>query len=490
MTPSRLSIDFTEEGHPVFPQISFSQFQRLPVGTRKLLAGLNRVIQTDTYNRTMNAWKGDEWATPETYALQMRRTGKARFLICAGIRNALEGIFGAPITQAEVDFAAEFYRTRASVPHFNEAMWRTVVNDHDGRLPLDVDCVQDGTAILKGDPVLRVSGPGELAAHIEPALHRIFYQSLVATDAWRISQLVGNRFIEVGKRGTPTEDMHVDATEAMYIGGGINLTSNDAAMAAHEELHDVGTMGHRYVQFKNTEIEAFETAIEKSESSVTLLIDLIDSYKGIDKALELKKKHRNTGKKIWIRVDSGDLIAQTLYILGRQRELGFTDPAMDKVVIEDLNEIEDMEKIENAVSEAGYNPQAFLLFGAGGLLVTKDKERSKASTGYKLTAVGDTPKMKFAEPGKESIPGKPELIRCASGDRMIAQVGEFPDAKSLYVPACRQGVLLLNGYKAAARQRAITTTAELCDNAQTVSAISPVTLLMIANLRKHYELSE
>ncbi|MES2198974.1 MAG: nicotinamide phosphoribosyltransferase domain-containing protein [Chlamydiota bacterium] len=426
-----------QERYLAFPNISYAEFQRLPEELRMNIVSKNRILQTDTYNRFMNHIKGTDWNKKEVYVLQMRKAADG-YLIVNGLQTQLEKVFGMPIAQAELDFADEFYKT-ANVPFFNKEMWQGVIDDHQGRLPINVHAVQDGTAILTGDPVLRVEGPGELAAHFEADFHRLFYQTLVATTAHKINELVGaNRFIEVGKRSTPTEEMHLQATRAMYEGGGITLSSNDAAAACFKEIKDVGTVGHRLIQHYEDEETSFETIIQGSDKS-TLLVDLVNSMSGIEKVLALKQKYRASGKVIWLRLDSGNLKDLTKYILQRFQELGFTDPKLDKVVVEDLSNPEEMKEIDIAMKDAGYDPINHVIYGAGGLLVFTKKGRSDASTGYKLSEVDGAPKMKFSDsPGKESLPGKPEIVYL-DGKRIIAQENEFPNAESTFRLAVEMG---------------------------------------------------
>ena len=336
-------------------------------------------------------------------------------------------------------------------------MWESIVEDNGGQIPLEIHAVPDGTAVLAGDPVIRVTGPGEIAAHFEPDMHRIFYETLVATTAHEIERKIGaDRFIEVGKRGTPNEETHLQAAVAMYAGGGITYTSNDAAAACYPQLKDVGTLGHRFIQFYDTEEEAFREAIENTDTT-SLLIDLTDSIRGIDMALKLKEEYRDTGKKIWIRLDSGDITAQTLYALQKFQELGFTDPVLDKVVVEDLSTVDDMVAIDQTVEEAGFDFKSHVLYGAGGLLVTKMKGRSDASTGYKLAQAERhgqlEDKVKFSDsPGKESLPGKATLVE-QDGERTIAQIGEFPEREDLLVPAYKDGEILFEEDHESTRHR-------------------------------------
>ncbi len=432
-----------------FPDdLTYEEFLSFPQRLREEIAEKNRIIQTDTYNRSMAHCKQELWSAGENYVLQLRRAPRG-YLIASGIRRHIENAVGMPITQNQFDFAKAFYENYAQVPFFNEDMWRMVLEKHGGYLPIEIDAVPDGTALLPGDPVLRVKGGvcGELAAHIEPELHRVFYDSLVATQAHEIAQKIGaDRFIEVGKRGALSREVHLQAVAAMYQGGGLYMSSNDSAAAVHPEIKDVGTLGHRFIQFYETEEEAFVQAIENMDS-VSLLIDLTDSIRGIDLALKLKERYRDSGKKIWIRLDSGDLTEQTLYALKEFQRRGYTDPSLDKIVVESISDVDEMVELDRVVERAGFDARAHILYGAGGLLVSKDKIRSVASSGYKSSGVyvnGELdPKCKFSNsPGKESIPGWPGIYQTENG-RLIAQVGEMPELPDLLIPAYRNGEILL-----------------------------------------------
>ncbi|HCY21647.1 TPA: hypothetical protein DIC40_07560 [Patescibacteria group bacterium] len=169
---------------------------------------------------------------------------------------------------------------------------------------MKIRAVEDGTVLKPKEPVMVVSGPAELAAIYEPVFLRAFFKSIVATDAYYLEQIIGQgRVAEFGKRATPNEDFHLDAVEANIVGGGLKLTSNDTAALVYPQTLSGGTTAHRYFSCYPTEDEAFVNAIESSDK-IALLVDLIDSYKGIDKIVALKKKYRATGKVVGMRLDS------------------------------------------------------------------------------------------------------------------------------------------------------------------------------------------
>jgi nicotinic acid phosphoribosyltransferase len=440
-----------------FPKISRVDFDSLPLFARSALITRNRIVNTDTYNRTMTELSAlREWE-PEVnrnlvgdaavYTFSMRHS-PFNYIIAAGVQEMLDALSALPIAQSELDFAKEYYKD-ATVPFFHPEMWQAVI-DNGGQLPFEVHGVEDGTVLLPGEPFLTIKGPAELVAHFEQVFHRMFYPSMVATRAHVIRQILGDpdRFIEVGKRGTPTEETHHIALRAMYIGGGFTRTSNDAARALLEAFKDSGTMGHRYVQSMPSVEAAFRHAM-KSLPALSLLVDLVDSYEGLDLSVRLKQEDGEARKPAFPRLDSGEILKQVRYYLKITNELGLTDPARDSVVVEGIESIDDIAEIEAMISsEFGEEAKKRVRYGAGGLLVSEQVSRKDASTGLKLSRCTmengksmDTLKLSNS-PGKESTPGAPRLV-IIDGNRIVAQLGEQLEgmARELFVP------LLINGRK-------------------------------------------
>ncbi len=416
-----------------FPEdLTFNEFRLINPEIRKQIILRNPIIQSDTYNRTMEHLAGEDLNKEGVYVLQLRKA-KSGFLIATGIQDVVNEIANVKITQAQLDFAKDYYAQSSGVPYFNPEKWETVIRDHGGKLPFEIYGVKEGTSVLPGDPILRVHGPNELVAHFEPYFHRIFYPTLVATNARRIAEIIDpSRFIEVGLRGVENNDKHLIAVKAMYIGGGIRNTSSDMANAYYPQFNLIGTIGHRYIQSFVNEEEAFRHAVENLPA-VTLLVDLNDSYEGIEKALRIKREYRNSGKKIWMRLDSGDLLAECVYALRRQEELGLKDPELDKIVIEGIESIEQLEDIESKLKMLDLPAEDYVIYGAGGLLVSENTARCDASSGFKLAKYDGRPTAKFTNSsGKSSIPGVPFLGEL-KGERIISQSGEHV-RRSLFQP--------------------------------------------------------
>lgn len=473
-------------------QPTYEEFQTLPDWQRMRIIAENRIINTDTYNRTMDHLRGPEgWKEQETYVLQMRRSPYG-YLVAAGVEDAVAELTDTAITQEEVDFAEAFYADR-NIPFFNKEMWQTVVDEHDGKLPFEIYGAVDGTVMLPGEPLLRVTGPGELIAHFEHIFHRPYYATLVATKAHEITEILGdpNRFIEVGKRGTPDEQTHLTAVKAMQIGGNITLTSNDAGAATFENVTPVGTIGHRYVQRFETVEDAFRHAIENLDA-VSLLVDLVDSFQGLETALKLKQEYRDTGKKIWVRLDSGNLKEQVRFYLDACNELGYVDPLLDRITVEGFESLDDIREIEAILTD---EEKKRVVYGAGGMLVSERTARGDASTGFKLAEYENTvgemvSSMKFSNsPGKESLPGEP-TVGFIDNERYIAQAYEIASGNDLlellYNPLVRrQQTLPRDAYTRCQEQfQAIQPHLEAGNKAK----ISPETMRKIGEVMCRYNL--
>lgn len=452
----------------VFPHITYAEFEKITdIRVRKEIIKKNKLLKTDAYNRTMTDIRGEKWMKEETFTLSFRKNAGKTFNVVYGIKDKLVELFGTPITQWELDFASDFYAAQAKIwgnDSFNKAMWQDILDNHNWYIPLEIKAVADGSTLKAWEPVMTVTWPGELAAIYEPFFMGPTFKSVVATDWLTITNLMHQGRIvvwddqdqirvtniikwiyadEFGLRSTINQDHHFDAAEALIIWAWLQATSSDATAAVFPQLRTSGTIAHRYLASYEVEVDAFEEAIQKKDK-VTLLVDLIDSFEWIEKIIALKKKYRNTWKKIWIRLDSGDLCAQTLYALRRFKEEWMLDPVLDKIVVADIRAIEDIEKIETAVWDMNIDPRDHVYYGLGELLVNKNKTRSRVSTGYKLTWTDwrNTGKLSN-DAGKIPTPWKLN-IEVRENERVIVQDEEAIQGKRLLNIVYKNGDLRYN----------------------------------------------
>lgn len=256
--------------------------------------------------------------------------------------------------------------------------------------------------------------------------------------------LNGNRVVEFGNRSAINHEHHLAAVEACYVGGGMDRSSNDLAALVYPQIKAAGTTAHRFYASYPTEEAAMEEAIINGDENVALLIDLVESYSGIEKAIALKKKYRNSGKKIAIRLDSWDIAAQTVYALKRLKEEWMLDPTQDKVIASDISSIGAIRNVEQSVRDAWFNPEEFVMYGLGGLLVAKEKTRDQLSVGYKLSDTEEGAVIKLSsDKWKQSLPGIPNIEMRKDG-RYIVQEQEEAQGERLLKRVLEHGVPLFD----------------------------------------------
>lgn len=417
-----------------FTQIDFEDFQKIQyLDERKEIVKKNKILRTDAYNRTMDYIKWEKWDKIETFYLSLRKATNGVSNVIYWVKSIVDEVCRNSITQRELDFATDFYSYQTKKwwnGKFNPNRWQRIIDDNNWMLPIKVSWVDDWTVLNAWEPAIVVQWEAEIAAIFEPLFLRLFYKSAVASCAKIIDDIIWEgRVVEFGYRSAINDDMHMDAMESLVVGWNITRTSSDVTACALDLLAD-WTTAHRFFTAYATEDEAMIEAIEKNEK-IALLVDSVESFAWIDKIMKLKKDYPN--KIIAPRLDSWDLVAQTLYALNILKEQDMLTPA-HKIVVADISTIDDIIKIENACIEAGFNPKDHIVYGLWGLLVARDKTRDAVSGGFKLSCTEDQATMKFSNDiKKQSIPWNPN-VEIRDWERYIVQEDEEIEGLRLLKP--------------------------------------------------------
>ena len=395
-----------------FPNITFDEYQNITdEQLRQDIAKKNKILQTDTYNRTMNFIK---WPVRsnlvETFTFAMRRAPEwSTYIVVDWIRKMIKNLFSYPITQSELDFAKEFYEYQSKkwgVWYFDADMWQKVI-DNWWYMPLSIRAVPDWTLVHAGEPVLTVTWPAELAAVFEPMIIRPFFKSAIATTWNQYAEAIWWTLwpiCEQWKRAWASEETHMDWVWSLIVWWWLDKTSNDAAALVYD-LKTSGTTAHRFYASYDSEDEAMEAAAEIN--NMVILTDLIDPISWIDKALKIKQRKQSEWKNVMLRLDSGDIAQLAIYALNRQKELWMMDFKKDKICISDgvstIGKFRD--EVCDAVRKAWFDPDLYLMFWIGWWLIANNKTRDAMSAAYKLTNTEEWPTWKLSgDRWKETIP--------------------------------------------------------------------------------------
>jgi len=246
-----------------------------------------------------------------------------------------------------------------------------------------VYAMKEGTVVFPQEPLLRVHGTLIEAQLVESMLLAIVnFQSLIATKAARIYLASGGgNVIEFGLRRAQGLDGALSATRAAFIGGAA-ATSNTLA----GKLYDIpvrGTMAHSWVMAFENELDAFEKYAALYPDQAILLIDTYDTLgSGVENAIRIGRKLKKQGKRLGVRLDSGDLEYLSKQCRRRLDDAGLQDARI--IVSNELNE----EIIQQLVT-AGSPIDSW---GVGTQLVTGGNE-SAFSGVYKLAAKREGDRM-------------------------------------------------------------------------------------------------
>ena len=272
----------------------------------------------------------------------------------------------------------------------------------------------EGTICYPNTPIVTVTAPVIEAQLIETMLLlTVNFQSLIATKASRICRAAkdaGQIVMEFGARRAHGSDAAILGARAAYIGG-----ADATATVIADEMYGIpaiGTMAHSWIQFFDTEYEAFKAYAEVYPDNCTLLIDTYDILKsGVVNAIKVAKDVLiPMGKRLkGVRIDSGDLA----YFSKKLRKILDAEGMSDcKIVVS--NSID--EYLIKSLQKQGAKIDSY---GVGERMITSKSDPVFGGV-YKLAAVQNdkgefVPKIKISENvEKITNPGRKKLWRIYS----------------------------------------------------------------------------
>ncbi|MDO5410690.1 MAG: nicotinate phosphoribosyltransferase [Lachnospiraceae bacterium] len=326
------------------------------------------------------------------------------FVISAGLEQLIEYIDNLSFTNEDI----EYLRSRNM---FDEGFLNYLKDFH---FRGTIEAVPEGTIVYPYMPIVTVTAPAIDAQLIETMLLLILnHQSLIATKANRICRQADKSVVmEFGARRAQGADAAILGARACYIGG-----AGATATTIADQLFGikaVGTMAHSWIQFFDSEYEAFKAYAEIYPNDCTLLIDTYDIMdSGIVNAVKVAKEilepagHRLKG----VRIDSGDLA----YFSKKLRSYLDANGCPDCSIV-----------VSNSIDEwliASLNQQGACInsYGVGERMITAKSDPVFGGV-YKLAAVcaedgSYIPRIKISEnPEKITNPGKKILWRIYDND--------------------------------------------------------------------------
>jgi len=311
---------------------------------------INRIIDTDSY-------KASHWlqyppnTTRAFFYLESRGSDRNwNDTVFFGLQYILKRYFASPFTQEMVEEAREVI-TAHGLP-FNYAGWSRLIEKHEGRLPLRIRAVPEGSIVPLHNVLMTVETTDAefawLASWFETQLMRIWYAITVATQSYQIKKDVYKYLIESSDDpdGEILYKVHdfgargVSSQETAAIGGAAHLvnflgTDTMAALLLHREFYHASMAGfsipaaeHSTVTAwgRDAEVESYRNLLRNFAKPGALLAVVSDSW-NIYNAVEhlwgeqLRQEVIDSGARIVIRPDSGDpveVVSRVVALLGEK----------------------------------------------------------------------------------------------------------------------------------------------------------------------------
>lgn len=421
---------------------------------------------TDLYHidAAYMAWKGGHIGTA-TFDLYTRSTPFAGgFMLVAGLEPALDYLQRFSYTD---DHLAYLTSIKDYEPAFLEFL-------SDLRFSGDIFGMMEGEIAFPNEPILRVTAPFHEALMLESGLLRaIGVSTLIATKAARLT-LAANGALLSDFAFRRAHAPHI-ATRAGYIGG--CHSTSFVAGAMQYGIPPAGTIPHALVQAYPSEIEAFR-AVASALPTYSFLLDTYDVPKGIENAIEVAKEEqaRSGHQMVAVRLDSGDLIADSHMVRKKLDEAGLTDVRV--LVSGDIDEYRIQEILGAAAPIDGFGVGGNLGVGLG--TVESGSVGGVIGAVYKLvwfdSDAGTPARIKLAG-GKSTLPGRKLAFRIDAFERDVVQLEQEPappNSRPLLQPIVESGVRVAPEFTVTEiRDRAMAALASLPESLRKLTVTEP-----------------
>lgn len=411
----------------------------------------NPLIDSDSYKASHYLQYSKN--TSETFFYLESRGGKYPETVFFGLQYILKEYLTHKITMEEVEEAKAFIEAHGEP--FNYDGWKYIVEEHNGKIPLEIRAVPEGTVVPNHNVLMtaRTTDPKAyfVGSWFETLLMRIWYSITVATQSHFIKKDILS-FLEKTS-DSPMDEINfklhdfgargVSSRESAGIGGAAHLVS----FMGSDTMEGVRYANHYYNHVMagfsipaaehstitawgpDKEVEAYRNMLKQFAKPGSLVAVVSDSY-DLENAVKniwgnkLKQEVIDSGATVVVRPDSGHpptIVLKTVSLLAEAygtevNSKGYKVlPSCIRVIQGDGINRESINEILTVLTDAGYSASN-VTFGMGGALLQK-VNRDTQRFAYKLSAIreGDGPykevfKNPKTDPTKASKGGRLDLV--------------------------------------------------------------------------------
>lgn len=457
----------------------------------------NPTIITDSYK--LVHWPMYPAKTEYVYSYFESRNG-AHFneTVFFGLQYIIKEYLSRRVTQKDIEEGEALVEAHlGDRSYYNRAMWQHIVDNHGGRLPLEIRAVAEGSVIPVSNVLMTVVNTdpkcAALTNHFETLLTHVWGPSTVATLSWNVrkvikgyldrtcdnkdSYLLDFRLHDFGFRGVNqfeaagiagaghlVNSMGTDTIAAMqfarqYYNSGLNGLAYSVPATEHSIMTSMGEEGEKEL-FGNL-LDRFPTGI------LSVVIDSYDYGRFISEYAEYyKEKILARQGKVVFRPDSGDPIQVSLDVLKRlEKVFGSTVnnkgykvlPPQVGMLWGDGIEAGGIERILWNFEMNGWSAENIVFGMGGGLLQKINRDTQRFAFKSSAQCVDGQWKDVFKNPldkSKASKRGRLALIKDETGYKTITR-GDEEVLGDLLKTVFLNGVLIRDQSLSDIRERAL-----------------------------------
>ena len=417
---------------------------------------------TDSYK--VSHFKQYPPGTRRVYSYFESRTGSTYPEVCFfGLQYFLERyLVGEVVSSEKIDAAESLFRQHFGGDVFNRAGWQHILDKHEGRLPIVIKAVPEGTIVPESNVLMTVENTDDeaywLTNWLETLLVQVWYPSTVATQSRAMKQVLLRSLQETGDPDLINFKLHdfgfrgVTSPEQAALGGAAHLviflgTDTIPGLLLARQFYDSEMAGFSIPAAEHStitswgedhEVDAMRNMLTQYPTGLVACVsDSFDIFRACSEywGVVLKDAVLARDGVLVVRPDSGDpptIVVEVLRRLGEAfgtttNKLGFKvlHPKV-RVIQGDGIDFAMLSRILSAMKDAGWSADNIAFGSGGGLLqkLNRDTQRFafKCSSANINGQQRDVYKRPVTDGGKSSKAGRLKLV--CGADRQFHTVSE------------------------------------------------------------------